>query len=163
MLALTLVFTTACTSNEGFQDQDSGGSQQSGEEYMEDEETAELRDYKFFCFAGVPKALFIASDRQKSGEEVKFDFFDMDYNLLPFTNGHPNAEIAPQKPKCFDEMRMLAEKLSEGIPHVRVDFYEVDGQVYFGEMTFFHWSGIVPFDPEEWDERIGAWIKLPQI
>ena len=130
------------------------------EVYMEDQKTAELRDYKFFCFGGEAKMLFIASDRQTKGEETKFDFFDMDYNLLPFTNGHPNSKVQPEKPECFDEMRMLAEKLADGIPQVRVDFYEVNGKVYFGEMTFFHWSGMVPFEPEEWDYKIGEWLDI---
>ena len=125
---------------------------------MEDTETAELRDYKFFCFNGEAKMIFIATERQKQGEETKFDFFDMDFNHLPFTNGHPNAQVLPQKPKCFDEMRTLAEKLSKDIPHVRVDFYEVDGKVYFGEMTFFHCSGFVTFTPDSWDETFGSWM-----
>lgn len=133
------------------------------EVYMEDEKTAELRDYKFFCFNGKAKALFVASERQKEGEETKFDFFDMDYNHLPVRNGHPNAEIPPEKPRNFDQMRMLAEKLSAEIPHLRVDFYEVNGKVYFGELTFAHWSGMVPFDPEEWDATFGSWIKLPKL
>lgn len=132
------------------------------EAYMEDEKTAELRDYKFFCFDGKAKALFVASERQKEGEETKFDFFDMDYNHIPVTNGHPNADIPPEKPEKFDQMRNLAEKLSEGIPHLRVDFYEVNGKVYFGELTFAHWSGMVSFDPEEWDETFGSWINLPK-
>ena len=132
------------------------------EKYMEDTQTAELRDYKFFCFDGEAKMLFIATDRQKKGEETKFDFFDMDFNHLPFTNGHPNAAVIPQKPKCFEEMKALAEKLSANIPQVRIDFYEVDEKVYFGEITFFHWSGMKPFKPEEWDEKIGSWIKLPE-
>lgn len=132
------------------------------EQYMEDTKTAELRDYKFFTFNGEAKMLFIASERQKQGEETKFDFFDMEFNHLPFTNGHPNAEVLPQKPECFEEMRALSEKLSAGIPHLRVDFYEVNGKIYFGELTFFHWSGMVPFDPEEWDYKIGSWLKLPQ-
>lgn len=131
------------------------------EEYREDSKTKELRDYKFFCFDGEPKTLFIASDRQVKGEETKFDFFDMDYNHLPFTNGHPNAKVYPEKPVCFDEMKTLAAKLSKGIPHVRVDFYEVDGHVYFGEMTYSHWGGMTPFEPEEWDYTFGSWIKLP--
>lgn len=131
------------------------------EQYMEDKQTKELRDYKFFCFDGEVKALFIATERMKEGEETKFDFFDENYNHLPFTNGHPNAEVLPQKPVCFDEMKVLAAKLSKGIPHVRVDFYEVNGKVYFGEMTFFHWSGFKPFVPEEWDNTFGSWIKLP--
>ena len=132
------------------------------EQYMEDEKTAELRDYKFFCFNGEVKALFIATDRQKPGEEVKFDFFDENFNHLPIKQGHPNAKVPPEKPEKFEEMKMLASKLSENIPHVRVDFYEVNGQVYFGEMTFYHFAGTVPFQPEEWDYKFGEWIKLPE-
>lgn len=131
------------------------------EQYMEDTKTRELRDYKFFCFDGEVKALFIASERQKKGEETKFDFFDKDFNHLPFRNGHPNADVMPDKPVCFEEMKQLASELSKGIPEVRIDLYEADGKVYFGEMTFFHWSGMTPFDPEEWDYTFGSWIKLP--
>lgn len=132
------------------------------EEYKEDSITKELRDYKFFCFDGVPKIFFVASDRQNKEEETKFDFFDMEYNHLPFTNGHPNSDVLPQKPLRFEEMKELAAKLSQGIPHVRVDFYEVNGQVFFGEMTYSHWGGMTPFNPEEWDRTIGGWIQLPQ-
>lgn len=131
------------------------------EKYMEDSESAELRDYKFFCFDGEVKALFIASDRMTQGVETKFDFFDENFNHLPFTNGHPNAAVPPKKPSQFELMKKLASKLSKGFPHVRVDFYEVDGKVYFGEMTFFHWSGMTPFVPEKWDYTFGSWIKLP--
>ena len=56
----------------------------------------------------------------------------------------------------------LAEQLSKDIPHVRVDFYEAEGKVYFGEMTFFHWSGLKPFEPEKWDRVFGDWIILPE-
>jgi len=131
------------------------------EQYMEDVKTSELRDYKFFCFNGEVKALFVATERQKKGEEVKFDFFDTEFNRLELKQGHPNAKQCPQKPECFDEMKRLAEKLSQGIPHVRVDFYEVNGKIYFGELTFFHFAGIVPFEPQEWDYKFGEWIKLP--
>ena len=130
------------------------------EEYREDFKTGELRDYKFFCFDGDVKALFIASDRTKD-VETKFDFFDENFNHLPFTNGHPNADVPPSKPICFKEMKKLASELSKGIPQVRVDFYEIRGKVYFVEMTFFHWSGMTPFVPEEWDYKFGSWIKLP--
>ena len=129
------------------------------EKYMEDSITEDLRDYKFFAFDGEVKALFIATERQTEGE-TKFDFFDSDFNHLNFTNGHPNAEKMPLKPQNFDLMKTLAAELSRGIPHVRVDFYEVNGKVYFGEMTFSHWSGMMPFDPEEWDYKFGNWIKL---
>lgn len=129
------------------------------EPYMEDKKTKDLRDYKFFAFDGKVRALFIATERG-SKEETKFDFFDNDFNHLPFRNGHPNAEKLPEKPVCFDEMKELASKLSKGIPEVRVDLYEVNGKVYFGEMTFFHWSGFMPFDPDEWDYKFGEWIVL---
>lgn len=59
-------------------------------------------------------------------------------------------------------MKELAERLSKGIPHVRVDLYDVNGSIYFGELTFCHWSGFVPFDPEEWDKTFGDWLKLPE-
>ena len=130
------------------------------EAYMEDE-FGELRDYKFFCFDGEVKAMFIASDRQKEGEEVKFDFFDTDFNHLPFTQGHPNAKVQPSKPKNFQEMIRLATILSKGIPEVRVDFYNVNGHIYFGEFTFFHFGGMVKFNPLEWDYKFGDWIKIP--
>ncbi len=133
------------------------------EKYMEDARTAELRDYKFFTFDGVVKALFIASERQKEDEETKFDFFDENYNHLPIRNGHPNAAVPPEKPYNFEKMKDLAEKLSQGIPHLRVDFYEVDGRIYFGELTFSHWSGMVPFEPEEWDKTFGDWIELEKV
>lgn len=131
------------------------------EAYMEDSKTAELRDYKFFVFNGKAKALFIASERQKEGEETKFDFFDMDYNHLPIKNGHPNAEVPPRKPETFEQMRVLAEKLAADVPHLRVDFYEVDGKIYFGELTFSHWTGMVPFEPAQWDKTFGDWLQLP--
>ena len=135
------------------------------EKFMKDskEQTEEgLTDYKFFCFDGEPKAMFIATDRAKSDTETKFDFFDMEFNHLPFTNGHSNSNVEIKKPEKFELMIELSRKLSEGFPHVRVDFYESEGNIYFGELTFFHWGGFVPFDPPEWDEIFGSWIKLPQ-
>lgn len=131
------------------------------EKYMVDESGYELKDYKFFCFDGEPKALFIASDRQVDGEETKFDFFDMDFNRLPFKNGHPNSERVVNCPSSFEKMKELAAILSRGIPQLRVDFYDINGQIYFGELTFFHHSGLETFEPEEWDYKFGEWISLP--
>ncbi len=121
----------------------------------------ELKDYIFFRFNGVPEIMFIASDRFNKEEETKFDFYDMVFNHLPFTNGHPNAKKHIDKPIGFDTMKSLAARLSKGIPQVRVDFYDIDGKIYFGEMIFFHWSGFVPFKPEEWDCKFGEMITLP--
>ena len=131
------------------------------EKYMEDESGYELKDYKFFCFDGKMQAMFIATDRGSNKEETKFDFYDKDFRYLPFTNGHPNSNIIIEKPKSYEKMIMLAEKISKGIPQVRVDFYDIDGKIYFGEVTFFHWSGFKKFEPKEWDKIFGDWIKLP--
>lgn len=133
------------------------------EAYMEDSETEELRDYKFFCFNGKVKLLFVATDRQKAVAETKFDFFDTNFHHLNIKNGHPNADTVPAKPKKLEKMITLAETLSRDIPHVRVDFYEVNGRIYFGELTFSHWSGMVPFEPNSWDELLGSWIHLPSL
>ena len=133
------------------------------EQYMEDKKTGELRDYKFFCFDGEVKAMFIATERQKEGEEVKFDFFDAEGNHLDVKQGHPNARECPQLPSTFEKMKVLARELSRGIPQVRVDFYEVNGNIFFGELTFSHFAGMVPFNPESWDETLGSWIKLPLV
>ena len=133
------------------------------EVYMSDTKQSGLIDYKFFCFDGEIKSMYIATERFNSTDETKFDFYDADFNHLPFTNGHPNANIMPSRPDNFELMKDIASKLSRNIPHVRVDFYEVDGKVYFGEMTFFHWSGLKPFVPEEWDMTFGSWIELNKI
>ena len=132
------------------------------EQYMEDSLTHELRDYKIFIFDGVAKALSIATDRQKQGEDAKFDFYDAQFVHLPLTNGHPDASPTPTRPEAFDEMKALTEKLSQKIPCLRVDFYDINKMIYFGELTFSHWSGLVPFDPEKWDKTFGSWIKLPE-
>ncbi len=136
------------------------------EQFMSDDNStdthnSELTDYKFFCFDGKPKALFIAVDRNSDSEETKFNFYDTNFNLLPFTNGHPNSARELSKPQNFEKMLELSAKLSMGIPEARIDFYEANGKVYFGEITFFHWSGFMPFEPEEWDSIFGSWIKLP--
>lgn len=130
------------------------------EKYMEDPTSHDLKDYKFFAFDGEVKALYVATDRQSKDGEVKFTFFDRDFHHLPFTNAHPNADVLPPKPMCFEEMVSLAEKLSEDLTQARIDFYEVDGRVYFGEITFFHMSGLKKFEPEEWDMTFGDWINL---
>lgn len=132
------------------------------EKYMEDFCTKELRDYKFFVFNGVVKFMFVASSRQSEKEETKFDFFDKDFNHLDIKQGHPNSEKLPTKPLNYDTMISLAEKLGENMPHVRVDFYEVDGHVFFGEMTFYHMCGWTPIEPAKWDDLFGEYLKLPE-
>lgn len=130
------------------------------EEYMEDESGFELKDYKIFCFDGEAQFLFVATGRQQN--DTRFDFYDTEFNHLPVLNGHSNADVWPTKPANFEEMLEVARKLSKGIPHVRVDLYNINGKVYFGELTFFHWSGMVPFEPMEWDYKFGEFLKIPK-
>lgn len=132
------------------------------EKFMVDRKTGELPDYKFFCFDGEVKCLFIATGRSKGEHAVCFDFYDADYNHLPVKHGHPNAKVPPEKPETFEEMKRIAAKLSKGMPSVRIDLYEINGKVYFGEFTFTHWGGFMRFDPDKWDKIFGDWITLPE-
>lgn len=129
------------------------------EQYMEDHVDGELRDYKFFCFNGEPKALFIASDRTES--HVFFNYFDLEFNDLGIRQKYPNAVKPIRKPDTFDQMIALSRILTKGLPHVRADFYEVDGRLFFGELTFYHFSGFMPFEPDRWDRIFGDWLELP--
>ena len=124
-------------------------------------ETNDLSDYKFFCFNGEVKGLFVATERQNPNEEVKFDFFDENYEHLPLRQGHDHAKITPPKPRNFELMKSLSEKLSKGFPHVRIDLYDLGDRVLFGEITFFHFSGLVKFEPEYWDKHFGDMLTLP--
>lgn len=133
------------------------------EKFMLDENGQSPVDYKFFCFDGEPKVLFYASERfNKQGLPPKFDYYDMELNHLPVrSKGHGNAEKKLEMFPEFGQMKEIAHKLSQGFAHVRVDLYLVKGQIYFGEMTFHHDGGLVPFVPEEWDLKFGEMIKLP--
>lgn len=122
------------------------------EKYMESKDGKGINDYKFFCFDGKPEIMFVATDR---ATDVKFDFFDMQFNHLDFVNIHENADTVPEKPESFERMIEIASVLSEGMRFVRIDLYEIDSKIYFGEYTFFHGGGFYLFKPEEWDRKIG--------
>lgn len=128
------------------------------EKYLDDG-TFDLTDYKFMCFDGCVKCVFTCTGRVEN--DLRVDFFDPEWNHLPLTRHYPNADIPPAAPACLKEMIVLSETLSESIPFVRVDFYEIAGELYFGEMTFYPGSGFEEFDPREWDERLGSWLDLP--
>lgn len=130
------------------------------EPYLKDSETGELRDYKVFAFNGKVKLLLIASERQKPGVDTKFDFYDMDLKHIDMRNQHENASVPPVPPNNFKLMKELAEKISKGFAHLRVDFYEVNGKVYIGELTLCHGSGLMTFTPEKWYKIMGDWIDL---
>ena len=103
--------------------------------------------------------MFVATDREV---DTRFDFYDMEFSHLPITQHYKNAEKKIEKPKGFDEMAKLASELSKDIPHVRVDFYDINGNIYFGELTFSHFSGFVEFVPNEWDYKLGSMLRLPE-
>ena len=131
------------------------------EEYLE-QANGQVYDYKFFMFGGELKMMFIATDRA-GVNQLTHDFFDADFKPLPFTyGGIRHADTLPPKPKNYDKMVELAEKLSKPFPFVRVDFYEIGDRIALGEMTFYPGGGILPFDPIEWDYKIGEWYKLPE-
>lgn len=119
-----------------------------------------INDYKIYAFNGTAKIMMVNQDR---GSNTKADYFDEHFNYLDFTWGYSHSEKKPQKPIHFELMVDLASRLSQGIPEVRVDFYEVDGKVYFGELTFFDGSGFDKIEPFEWDQKLGSYIELPAI
>ncbi len=130
------------------------------EEYMEDEKLHELRDYKFMTFNGEPKVMHLVSNRQNKSQETYGDFFDMEFNHIDLTMGHDNAPVAPEKPLNFSKMIEFARSLAKDTRHLRVDFYEVNGQLYFGELTFFQDSGFADIQPPKWDKILGDMIEL---
>lgn len=128
------------------------------EEYLEDTQGKGLPDYKFFCFDGEPKFLFVATGRAEG--DTRFDFFDTDYQWLPVKQHYPNADTPPEKPQCFEEMLELSRKLSAGFKHVRVDFFQANGRVYFGELTLTHFAGYHPYEPACYDKIFGDYLHL---
>ena len=138
------------------------------EKFMADEKQSELglddmTDYKFMCFNGIVRCVFTCTDR-RSDDGLKVTFFDNDWKQLPFERHYPAAAAGSiKRPNQFGLMKQLAEKLSENIPFVRVDFYEINNQVYFGELTFYPGAGMEEFSPEKYDYILGEWIKLPNV
>ena len=126
------------------------------------EDSGDLRDYKFFCFDGEPKCVLVCADRG-SAEGVKMSFFDTQWNRMPMKRHHPVITGEVPRPQGLAEMLSLARALSQEIPFVRVDFYEILGSVFFGELTFFPASGLGMFEPESWDAELGSWIRLPEV
>lgn len=130
------------------------------EKYLEDE-SGELRDYKFYCFNGEPKVMLLASDRFSAHN---FNYYDMDFNQLPIHSAvGGKADIEFDRPARFEEMKELARKLSKDFAHVRVDLYYAENKIYFGELTLYDSSGYDNLSSDEEDLRWGSWLNLPQI
>ena len=121
-------------------------------------------DFRFFCFDGVPKFMMMDFGVMTNEGHHKFEFprnlYDMDFNLLPVRFGRDNYNGDVQRPENFERMKEIATKLSQPFPMVRVDLYNLDGKIYFGEMTFYHGGCCQQITPEEWDLKIGSWIDL---
>jgi len=120
-------------------------------------------DYKIICNNGKAKFFYICNRHDcKDGYKVETNFYDLDFNFIPCRQGEPNISREIKKPKNFEKMIALAEDLSKEFPFVRVDLYNIDGKIYFGEYTFFNWSGSVAFEPKEYDKILGDMIQLPE-
>ena len=128
------------------------------EEYVESED-GDLRDYKFFCFNGEPRFLKVDFGRFV---EHHANYYDMEWNLMPFeeTDVRRVAEHREIQPGNFKKMVEFARKLSQGHKLLRVDLYNVNGKIYFGELTFYPASGLGTFTPSEWDRKLGAMMSL---
>lgn len=132
------------------------------EEYIEDRTYDSLSDYKFYCFNGVAKGVYVTINRFTN---LSVSMYDMDWELMPFEHIHPNRGEMIAKPKNFELMTKLAEMIAHFIdnPYVRVDFYETNGNVYFGEITFYPEGGMCYFKPEKWDYEMGSWMDISTL
>lgn len=128
------------------------------EQYLEDMD--ELVEYKMFCFDGEVKMVLVCKGTAHGAGRTN-DYCDLSLQRFPFTSLNPNSQGELKVPDEMPQLLAFAEKLSAGIPQVRVDTYLANGKIYFGELTFFHNSGFCAFDPPEWDNKLGEWITLP--
>lgn len=133
------------------------------EKYMTDESGSELKDYKVMCFEGEPRLIEVHMGRFTDHQTQ--DIYDTDWNKTTITQGNDKSygesDFTLPKPRCFDEMITLSRKLSQGLHHLRVDWYSINGKLYFGELTFFDGSGFVAYDDPQNDLMLGSWINLP--
>ena len=130
------------------------------EKYLGPVAAGDITDYKFMCFGGSARCAFTCTGRAEG--DLRVDFFDLDWNRLPFERHYPNSVVPPAAPERLGDMVAFSERLADGLPFVRVDFYEVAGELFFGEMTFYPGSGTEEFDPESWDAELGGWLELPE-
>ena len=133
------------------------------EEYMEDQkQKGELIDYKFFCFNGVPEFLYV-SEGLSNHKTAKISFVDMDYKRTNFyRKDYEQFKELPLKPTKFEKMKELAKELAKDTTFLRVDFYEINENIYFSELTFYPNAGFIPFYPEEYDKILGDMLELPK-
>ena len=134
------------------------------EELLESNETGDLPDYKFFCFQGKPEFLYMMSDYTQHHSKGRLGFLTTDFKLLPVRRvDFLPMEEQPEKPLNYNEMLEAAKVLSAPFPHVRVDMYNINGKIIFGELTFFNASGYVQFAPDSFDYAIGEKFDLDHL
>ena len=132
------------------------------EKMMYNHENDGLVDYKIHCFNGKARLILVCLDRETS-DGVKKVFYDENWNKLRLKRPNISNECQVEQPRNLGQMITLAEVLAEDIPFVRVDFYEINEKLYFGEMTFFPGGGMTPFDPKEYDLLLGNYIDLNNL
>lgn len=132
-------------------------------EIIDGAEREVLLDYKFYCFNGEPRFLYVGYSNMKDGKKHdQLSFFDLNWQRTEFyRSDHEQIPFVVEKPEKLNEMINIARELSRGIPFVRVDLYYVDNNIFFSELTFSPGSGFAEFEPEEWAKKIGDWIELP--
>ncbi|QRM89681.1 glycosyltransferase [Lacinutrix sp. WUR7] len=132
------------------------------EKILKEEGKSSLTDYKFYCFNGVAKFADVHLDREENHQQ---GCYDLNFNLLPFRKKSKNKNISTEikKPSNYDEMIKLSETLAANFPFVRVDFYSINGNAIFGEMTFYPSDGRKDFFPDEYNTIIGDYFKLPTL
>ncbi|MED3985219.1 ATP-grasp fold amidoligase family protein [Peribacillus simplex] len=133
------------------------------EKFLVDVSGTGLKDYKFMCFNKEVKCIFVCSNRA-SQDGVNIDIYDINWKLMPFVRKqHPNSGILTPPPKYYNEMLDIAHELSKVAPFIRVDFYETNGMLFIGELTFYPGSGYEEFNPQIYDEVLGNWLDIQKI
>lgn len=130
------------------------------EKFMQDKENKDLKDYKFYCFNGEPQFLYL-SEGMENHETAKMSFVNLDWTFANFgrMDYRPFLELPP-KPLNLEKMIEISRELSKGMKFLRVDLYEISEQVFFSELTFSPCGGLMPFSPEEWDDKIGMLMNI---
>lgn len=128
-------------------------------ENIDEIEIENIRDYKFFCFHGKPKFLYVVSERNI---KPKYNYYDLQWNAIDVVDKSDRL-ISVEKPEMLEEMIEVATRLSQNFPHVRVDLYQENGRIYFGELTFFHDGGFVRFKPDKYDYIFGKYFDINKI
>ena len=130
------------------------------EKYMVDESGTELKDYKFMCFNGEPRIIQVMSGRNNGSYNI--NHFDLEWNKIEIPRkGHKESAKIIKKPENLERMISISKELSNSISFVRIDFYNIEGRIYFGEITLFPASGYVGFGDEKDDYLLGSWLELP--